>query len=106
MLVEAIVRKCREWLFRGRRDTWITGAAWRGRGFGADDGGGTVDLAEVCERDREVHVARPGCLQLHGARNGVVEGGEGSSADCGSSRRAERGVAAAPSEESVLEDRL
>jgi hypothetical protein len=51
-LVQAIVtvggRGC---LFGGRRHARVAGAAWRGRGLGADNRRWTVDLAEVCERD-------------------------------------------------------
>lgn len=53
LVIEAVVGDVGIWLFRGRGGARVAGAAWRGRGLGADDGGGTVDLAEVCERDLE-----------------------------------------------------
>lgn len=55
---------------------------------------------------REVHVSRPGSLQPHVARGRVVEGCRDSSADNERAGRAERGVVAAPGEESVLEGSL
>lgn len=39
------------WLFGGRGDAWVAGAAWGDAGLGAGDGRGTVDLAEVGEGD-------------------------------------------------------
>jgi hypothetical protein len=41
-------------LVGGGRDARVARAAGRGRGLGADDGRGTVDLAEVSERDLRV----------------------------------------------------
>lgn len=56
LVVEAIVGVGGVRLFGRWGHARVAGAAGGGGGLGAEDGGGTVGLAEVCERDREVHV--------------------------------------------------
>ena len=59
LVIQCIVGQLGVGLFGGWRHAWIARVAWRGRGLCADDGRGTVDLAEVCERN--LSRVRAGC---------------------------------------------
>jgi hypothetical protein len=54
LVIEAVVGIGRMRLFGRGCHAWVAGAAGRGRGLGANNRRGTVDLAEVCERDLRV----------------------------------------------------